>query len=76
MAQGWRQIAIHRQKKTGIEIATEALIAPQLGCTCLAGDIDGSRYTLQATKTFQRADIGVPGWESPLALSSSIASFT
>ena len=76
MAQGWRQIAIHRQKKTGIEITTEALIAPQLGCTSLSGDIDGSRYTLQATKTFQRADIGVPGWESPLALSSSIASFT
>ena len=75
-AQGWRQMAIHRQKTTGIQITTEALITPQLGCTYISGDVNGSRHTLQATNAFQRADIGVPAWESPLVLSSSVANLT
>ena len=73
-AQGWCQLGCHRQKMTGIEIATKALISPQLGCTCLSGEINGARYSLQAITAFQRADVGVPSWESPLVLSSSVAS--
>jgi murein DD-endopeptidase MepM/ murein hydrolase activator NlpD/urea transporter len=70
-AQAWRQEASHRQNVSGIGLTSEALITPQLGCTYVAGEVTGSRYTLQATSSFQRADIGVPAWETPLALSVS-----
>ena len=66
-AQAWRQTATHRQKIAGITATTDALIAPQLGCRYIAAEIGGTRYTLQATSTFQRADIGVPAWESVLS---------
>ena len=70
-AQAWRQTAHHRQKISGIVMNVEALIAPQLGCTYLAGEIGGSRYTLQATHSFQRADMGVPAWEVALGIVQS-----
>jgi murein DD-endopeptidase MepM/ murein hydrolase activator NlpD len=70
-AQGWRQKSHHRQKISGISAQTEALIVPQLGCAYLSAEIGKSRYTLQATHSFQRADIGVPGWEIPLTISTS-----
>jgi urea transporter len=63
-AQAWRQAAHHRQKISGIVVDTEALIVPQLGCTYIAGEVGGSRYIMQATGSFQRADIGVPAWEA------------
>jgi hypothetical protein len=71
-AQAWKQTAHHQQKMTGIVIETNAFIAPQLGCTYLTAQSGKNRYTFQATSTFQRADIGVPGWETPLNLSTSI----
>ncbi len=71
-AQAWRQEGEHRQKISGILVNTDALIVPQLGCTYLTGEVGGSRYTLQATSSFQRADIGVPAWESALGISSSL----
>jgi murein DD-endopeptidase MepM/ murein hydrolase activator NlpD len=71
-AQAWRQRAEHRQKVSGIRARTEALIVPQLGCTYLAGEIGGAAYTMQATSSFQRADIGVPAWETALHTSSQI----
>lgn len=70
-AQGWRQEAQHQQKVSGIQVKTEALIIPQLGCTYIAGEVGGARYTLQATSSFQRADIGVPAWEAALGISAS-----
>ncbi len=70
--QTWNQTAQHRQKVTGITVETGAFIAPQLGCTYLTAKVDKVHYTFQATSTFQRADIGVPGWETPLYLSTSI----
>jgi len=70
-AQAWRQSALHRQKLTGILIDTDAFLAPQLGCTYIAAKAGSTRYTFQATGTFQRADIGVPGWEKPLNISIS-----
>lgn len=70
-AQAWRQEAHHRQKISGILVNTEALIVPQLGCTYIAAEVGGSRYTLQATSSFQRADIGVPAWEAALGISTS-----
>jgi murein DD-endopeptidase MepM/ murein hydrolase activator NlpD len=73
-AQGWRQQATHRQKTSGITVTTSALIVPQLGCTTLTGEVDGSRTTLQATRSFQRADIGVPAWEAELSISTSLSS--
>lgn len=72
-AQAWQQEACHRQKISGIKVKTEALIVPQLGCTYVAGEIGSSRYTLQATSTFQCADIGVPGWEAPISIATSLA---
>lgn len=71
-AQAWKQSARHQQKLTGIVIETEAFIAPQLGCTYLTAQSAQDHYTFQATSTFQRADIGVPGWETPLYVSTSI----
>lgn len=71
-AQAWRQEARHRQKLTGIVVKTTALIAPELGCTYISGEIGGSRYTLQATSSFQRADVGVPAWEAALRPSVSL----
>jgi hypothetical protein len=70
-AQGWRQKSQHRQKISGIVVQAEALIVPQLGCTYIAAEVGKSCYTLQATRSFQRADIGVPGWETPLTISTS-----
>jgi hypothetical protein len=70
-AQAWRQTAQHRQHGTGITMATDALIVPQLGCTYITGNIGRNRYALQATSSFQRADIGVPAWETALGLSTS-----
>lgn len=71
-AQAWCQEAHHRQKISGILVDTKAMIVPQLGCTYIAGEIGGSRYTLQATSSFQRADIGVPAWEAALHISTSL----
>jgi len=68
--QAWRQSASHRQKISGISIQTEAWIAPQLGCTYITATAGASRYTLQATSSFQRADIGVPAWETALNVGS------
>ena len=72
VAQAWRQEALHRQYLSGLALTTEALIAPQLGCTYLAAEVAGARYRMQATSIFQRADIGVPAWESPLALATAL----
>jgi len=71
-AQGWRQAVQHRQTLSGIEVNTEAVILPQLGCTYLTADIGHNRYTFQATSSFQRPDVGVPAWESPLKLSTAL----
>lgn len=71
-AQGWRQEARHLQKISGITLQTQALIIPQLGCTYISAEIGGSRYTLQATSSFQCADVGIPAWESPLNVSISL----
>lgn len=70
--QAWRQAAVHRQKLSGITVNTEAMIIPQLGCTYLAAKVGSDRYTLQATSSFQRADIGVPAWEVALNVSTSL----
>jgi len=71
VAQAWKQTAQHRQKVTGITIETEATIAAQLGCIYLTAKVGKFRYAMQATSTFQHADIGVPAWESPLNTSTS-----
>lgn len=71
-AQAWKQTSQHRQKVTGITVETDAFIAPQLGCTYLTSKVAKESYTFQATSTFQLADIGVPGWETPLYISTSI----
>ncbi len=63
-AQAWKQTARVQQKLTGIEIECAAFIAPQLGCSYLGVKAGSDRYTFQATRIFQRPDIGVPGWES------------
>jgi hypothetical protein len=73
-AQAWRQAAQHRQQVSGIVVNTDAFIAPQLGCTYITAQTGNSRYTFQATSTFQHADIGVPGWETPLRISTSLGS--
>lgn len=65
-AQGWRQIARHRQNISGIALHTESLIIPQVGATYITAKIGDECYTLQATSSFQRADIGVPAWETAL----------
>jgi urea transporter len=70
-AQAWRQSAHHRQKCTGIHLITEALIVPQLGCTVITGEMGQNRYVMQATSSFQRADVGVPAWETSLGLSTT-----
>lgn len=64
--QAWRQQGHHRQNLSGITVTTDALIAPQLGCTRMIAESGGHRYALQATSIFQKADIGIPAWESPL----------
>jgi len=70
-AQGWRQNSHHRQKISGITAQAEALIVPQLGCTYITAEVGKFRYTLQAIRSFQRADIGVPAWETPITISTS-----
>lgn len=61
--QAWHQQAVHRQQVSHIEVATQARIVPQVGCTYLTAQAGKSHYILQATSTFQRADMGVPAWE-------------
>lgn len=70
--QAWRQKAGFRQRLTGISARTEALIVPQLGCTYLSAELGRAHYTLQAVSSFQRADVGVPAWETPLRLSTTL----
>ncbi|NOQ35168.1 MAG: peptidoglycan DD-metalloendopeptidase family protein [Methylococcaceae bacterium] len=72
-AQMWRQKGVHTQQVSGIEVTTEALIAPQLGCTHINAETGGEQYTLQASSYFQRADMGVPAWESILDESISFS---
>lgn len=72
--QAWRQTAAHRQHVSGISIQTEAQITPQLGCTYLSATIGQRRQTLQATATFQKADIGVPAWEAPIGITNNLRS--
>lgn len=71
-AQAWRQEARHRQRVSGIKAETTALIVPQFGCTYIAAQVGTACYTLQATSSFQRADVGVPAWEVPLGNSISL----
>ena len=72
-AQAWRQKAQHRQFISGITAQTDALITPLLGCTYMSGHVGANRYILQATSSFQRPDVGVPAWEVPLRLSTTLA---
>lgn len=68
-AQGWRQLGSHRQNVGGLRVSTVALIVPQVGCTNISADVGRSRYQMQATSSFQRDDIGVPGWEASIEIS-------
>ncbi len=69
-SQGWRQIAEHRQRHSGIGAKTEALILPQKGCTFVGAESGGNRYAMQATSLFQLADVGVPSWEEEIRMSN------
>ena len=64
--QQWRQTTTHRQNLTGLSAQTIAMIKPQTGCTSVEAQIGKDRYTLQATRLFQHADLGVPAWTVPL----------
>lgn len=64
--QCWQQEAQHTQAFTGLTVSTQARIAPQVGCTYLSAQVGPDRYTLQATRIFQKADMGVPAWETAL----------
>jgi murein DD-endopeptidase MepM/ murein hydrolase activator NlpD len=70
-AQSWQQTAHHRQRVTGMTVETCATLAPQIGCIHLTARAGKFHYTMQATSTFQHADIGVPAWESPINISTS-----
>jgi hypothetical protein len=52
-------------------VETCATLAPQIGCIHLTARAGKFHYTMQATSTFQHADIGVPAWESPINISTS-----
>ncbi|KOR33264.1 hypothetical protein TI05_02020 [Achromatium sp. WMS3] len=67
--QGWRQKVQHRQPLSGINLQIEALILPQVGCTYISAEINNLRYTMQATSSFQQADLGVPAWEMAINIS-------
>lgn len=71
-AQGWLQTARHRQRLSGIDVHTQALIRPEIGCTSVAARVGQDTYALQATSTFQRADIGVPAWEVAMAVAPTL----
>jgi hypothetical protein len=80
--QGWRQTAVHTQRVTGLQARVDALLMPQLGCTAMAVEAGRQSFVFLATHSFQRADLGVPAWESklpmpslPLAHSSSTPAF-
>jgi murein DD-endopeptidase MepM/ murein hydrolase activator NlpD/urea transporter len=64
--QCWQQEAEHTQSFTGLAVITQARIAPQVGCTYISAQVGPDRYTLQATRVFQKADMGVPAWETAL----------
>jgi murein DD-endopeptidase MepM/ murein hydrolase activator NlpD len=64
--QAWQQDARHQQAFTGLMATTQARIVPQVGCTYLTAQMGRDRYTLQANSSFQKADMGVPAWETPL----------
>jgi murein DD-endopeptidase MepM/ murein hydrolase activator NlpD len=72
-AQGWRQQAQYRQKITGLLLEVEAVLVPQLGCTAIAGKVGTDHVKFQATRSFQRPDLGIPAWEAPLRLSAALA---
>jgi murein DD-endopeptidase MepM/ murein hydrolase activator NlpD len=72
-ALGWRQSAQHTQAVTGVGISMESLLSAQVGCTSISADVNGARYAFTAASAFQHADIGVPGWESPLHATMSFA---
>ena len=65
-SQGWRQTAQLRQILSGISLQADTLLAPQIGCTRINAQQGAKHYALQAISTFQLADLGVPGWETPL----------
>jgi murein DD-endopeptidase MepM/ murein hydrolase activator NlpD/urea transporter len=70
-AQAWSQTAQHRQAVSGLSAQTRALIVPQRGCILVTAIAGRNRFSLRATSAFQRADMGVPAWEAPLASQSS-----
>ena len=65
-SQCWSQEGQHRQQLSGITVQTQARIVPQLGCSFITAQAKQHHFTMQATCSFQRADIGVPGWEFAL----------
>lgn len=69
-AQAWFQRGSLRQKLTGVALSIEARLVPQLGCTYLSCHVGNVTYTMQATSYFQRADVGIPAWETPLTQTS------
>lgn len=72
VAQAWSQNGVHRQKISGIVVKTQAMIVPQIGCTYISAEVGGVHYKLQATSSFQRADLGVPAWEAALNIATSL----
>lgn len=70
-AQGWRQQAQHQHAPTRSRTEVHALLMPQLGCAALSAKVGSEQYVFQATHAFQRADLGIPGWDVPLQLSAT-----
>ncbi len=66
--QAWRQHAQHRSTLPGLRtpVRVQALLVPQLGCTQLRAHFGRHQVAMQALGCFQRADLGIPAWESPL----------
>lgn len=70
-AQGWRQQAQHRQNLSGLSTQVHALLMPQLGCAALSATVGKEHYIFQATNAFQRADLGIPGWDVKLHINTN-----
>jgi hypothetical protein len=68
--QAWRQTGQHRQQVTGIAVQTDAWMAPQVGCTYISAKAGTDQYTFHISSAFQRADVGVPAWEVPIAITT------
>lgn len=66
-SQRWVQSAVHRQMFSSEVVHTRAHLTPLLGAADVRAQWGKESCTLAAISLFQRGDVGIPGWDRPVA---------